>query len=320
MQKLFRFTDAVVFSFDGDAAGRRAARRALEVSLPHLKDGKDVAFLFLPAEHDPDSYIRAEGAPAFEALLAHAMPLSAFLVEELRREHPDDHAEGRAAMLHQAVEWIAQVRAPALSVLLRQWVAEAVRVPRQDLDHLLATVLPRPLVPEQRAERGTETPVGAPAGAAAWQGGRSGPPRAPQGRRESPMSLEDRLVACLLQEPALVHSVDPDPADADLAAPTLAAVADFIRGCPDTPNLASFLEAFRDGPHARAIERAVRRELPAIQASEGRELGDVLQAGLLRLMRQRDERELDELIQREQQGLGSEQDRERLQLLLQRRK
>ncbi len=65
VQKLFRFTDAVVFSFDGDSAGRRAARKALEGALPHATDVRNVKFLFLPPEHDPDSFIRANGHEAF---------------------------------------------------------------------------------------------------------------------------------------------------------------------------------------------------------------------------------------------------------------
>ena len=80
VQKLFRFTDAVVFSFDGDAAGRRAANRALEAALPHASDLRSVRFLFLPPEHDPDSYVRQLGAAAFEAQVVQAVPLSRQLV------------------------------------------------------------------------------------------------------------------------------------------------------------------------------------------------------------------------------------------------
>jgi len=65
VQKLFRFIDSVVFSFDGDEAGRRAARKALDVSLPFATDVRNVKFLFLPKEHDPDSYIREHGRDAF---------------------------------------------------------------------------------------------------------------------------------------------------------------------------------------------------------------------------------------------------------------
>ena len=70
VHKLFRFTDAVVFSFDGDAAGRRAARKALDGALPYATDVRSVKFLFLPAEHDPDSFIRAHGQDAFAQCIA----------------------------------------------------------------------------------------------------------------------------------------------------------------------------------------------------------------------------------------------------------
>ena len=89
--KLFRFTDTVVFSFDGDAAGRRAAGRALEAALPHATDTRTVRFLFLPAEHDPDSYIRDLGPEAFDAAVAQAVPLSAQLIASCRRRLRPGH-------------------------------------------------------------------------------------------------------------------------------------------------------------------------------------------------------------------------------------
>ena len=102
VQKLFRFTDSVVFSFDGDAAGRRAAGRALEASLPHATDTRSVRFLFLPAEHDPDSYVREFGAEAFEACVNGAVPLSRQIAEVAGAGHDLDTAEGRAHMLANA--------------------------------------------------------------------------------------------------------------------------------------------------------------------------------------------------------------------------
>ena len=100
--KLFRFTDAVVFSFDGDAAGRRAAARALEAALPHATDLRSVRFLFLPPEHDPDSYVRALGPAAFEAQLAQAVPLSRQMIEQAAEGTDLGSAEGRARLLAQA--------------------------------------------------------------------------------------------------------------------------------------------------------------------------------------------------------------------------
>lgn len=102
VHKLFRFTDAVVFSFDGDAAGRRAAGRALEAALPHASDTRNVRFLFLPAEHDPDSYVREFGTEAFERCVAEAVPLSRQLVEAAREGCDLSAAEGRARFLAQA--------------------------------------------------------------------------------------------------------------------------------------------------------------------------------------------------------------------------
>jgi DNA primase len=102
VQKLFRFTDAVVFSFDGDAAGRRAAARALEASLPLASDLRSVKFLFLPPEHDPDSFVRERGAAAFEKAVAEAVPLSRQLVELASEDTDPGSAEGRSRMLAQA--------------------------------------------------------------------------------------------------------------------------------------------------------------------------------------------------------------------------
>jgi DNA primase len=99
VHKLFRFTDSVVFSFDGDAAGRRAATRALEASLPHASDTRTIRFLFLPSEHDPDSYVREFGAEAFERCVAEAVPLSRQIAETARDGQDLDTAEGRAHML-----------------------------------------------------------------------------------------------------------------------------------------------------------------------------------------------------------------------------
>ena len=102
VQKLFRFTDTVVFSFDGDSAGRRAAGRALEAALPHATDLRNVRFLFLPPEHDPDSFVRELGAAAFDERVAQAVPLSRQLLDHASQGADLAQAEGRARMLAQA--------------------------------------------------------------------------------------------------------------------------------------------------------------------------------------------------------------------------
>ena len=118
VQKLFRFTDSVVFSFDGDAAGRRAARKALDGALPHASDVRSVKFLFLPAEHDPDSFIREFGNEAFARYVSEAVPLSRFLIEAAgegcdldQRRRPRPPGQQRQATLERPARRRAQ--APA---------------------------------------------------------------------------------------------------------------------------------------------------------------------------------------------------------------
>ena len=133
--KLFRSTDSVVFSFDGDAAGRRAASRALEAALPHATDSRTVRFLFLPPEHDPDSYVRTLGAAAFEQAIASAVPLSAQLVTEAEADCDLSSAEGRSRMLTQARPLAEQLPD---GLLRAQVVADLARRGGVALDILLA--------------------------------------------------------------------------------------------------------------------------------------------------------------------------------------
>jgi DNA primase len=100
--KLLRFSEQIVFSFDGDAAGRRAAARALEAVLPHASDTRSFRFLFLPAEHDPDSFIRERGPEAFEACIHEAFTLSRQLLAVAGDGCDLTTPEGRAKMLAQA--------------------------------------------------------------------------------------------------------------------------------------------------------------------------------------------------------------------------
>lgn len=108
IQKLFRFTEAVVFSFDGDSAGRRAASKAMLAALPYAQDTRSIKFLFLPPEHDPDSYVRANGTDAFAQQVLDAMPLSQFLLETARTQCDMSTPEGRARMASNAKPlWMA---------------------------------------------------------------------------------------------------------------------------------------------------------------------------------------------------------------------
>lgn len=135
VQKLLRQADEVVFCFDGDVAGRRAAWRALENSLSQLQDGKQVKFLLLPQQDDPDSFVRREGKEAFERLLAEAaIPLSAFALKELTERADMASAEGRAKFLQEAKPLVKQVSAPILGLMLRKRIAELGGISQAELE------------------------------------------------------------------------------------------------------------------------------------------------------------------------------------------
>ena len=135
--KLLRLADAVVFCFDGDAAGRKAAWRALEVSLPLAPDHKPIRFLFLPEGEDPDTYVRRHGREGFERKLREAETLSQFLLAQLRAECDLATAEGRSRLISIAKPHVHKLTAPALRLQLVNEIAQLARVAEGEIDRLL---------------------------------------------------------------------------------------------------------------------------------------------------------------------------------------
>ena len=136
VQKLFRFTDSVIFSFDGDAAGRRAARKALDAALPLATDVRIVKFLFLPPEHDPDSFIREHGKEAFARYVAQAVPLSQFLLDAAREGCDLHTAEGRARLASNARPLWELLPQGALKQQIMGDIADLVQLSNRELDEV----------------------------------------------------------------------------------------------------------------------------------------------------------------------------------------
>jgi len=137
LNRLFRVTNEVVFCFDGDRAGRQAAWRALENSLGHARDGRQLRFLFLPEGHDPDSLVGEEGREAFEARFADALPLSEFLVGQLAGQTDLSSVDGRARLAELARPLVQRVPEGIYRELLLDRLAEEVRMPAGRLLGLL---------------------------------------------------------------------------------------------------------------------------------------------------------------------------------------
>ena len=136
VQKLLRQVDRIVYCFDGDNAGRKAAWRALENSLDALPEQKSIGFVFLPEAEDPDSYVRAHGHEAFERLIAQAMPLSEFLLRELAQQCDMTSAEGRAKLVADAKPLLARLQTPLLRLQLVKRLAEASGFSQSEVERL----------------------------------------------------------------------------------------------------------------------------------------------------------------------------------------
>jgi DNA primase len=184
VQKLLRHTDQVVFSFDGDAAGRRAARRALEACLPYATDSRTLKFLFLPIEHDPDSYIRAHGTEAFEQLIREATPLSQFLMAIVTEEQDLLTAEGRARTQFDAKPLLQAMPASALRMQVLRQLAQITDSTVPELETLFDLSTPARNKFLKSAPRAI--------------------------RRKPPVELERKVLRMLLAHPELAHDLDQD--------------------------------------------------------------------------------------------------------------
>ena len=272
VQKLLRMADNLVFCFDGDKAGQRAAWRALEQSLPVVIDGKDVRFLFLPPEDDPDTFVRRLGKVAFLAELENAKHLSAFLFDELSAQVDLENEEGRTRLLILAKPLLSQITAPALSLMLQRKLAEIVGLGAIEIQRLIPVSAGNSSVGSaaggyafQSARgndgakddgRGTKK-----AGFGKW---RRGPePGAPAPRRKTaPAGLAAQLIARMLLKPALAGRFDVAVGEDDLSAIGSACrVAAFIRDHDFEVSQAQLMEHFRGSDDEAEITRAAMHPL-----------------------------------------------------------
>lgn len=133
LHRLVRYTSEIIFCFDGDQAGRTAAARAMQVIFPLMQDNLQIRFLFLPDGEDPDSMVRAEGKPAFEARLASALSLSAFFFQTISQQTDLTTMEGRARFTATALQSIKQIPCEILPEILLEELAKRARIDINEL-------------------------------------------------------------------------------------------------------------------------------------------------------------------------------------------
>ncbi len=278
VERLFRATDDIVFCFDGDAAGRRAAWRALESALPAMRQGHQIRFLFLPDGEDPDSLVRAQGKSGFEALLNKATPLSDYLIDTLSESINMQTMDGRARFIEQALPLLKRLPPDVYRHMLLERIGGLARL---ESGYLQDVVDGRKTLERQRRAAAAEPP------------GMDG-----SGVRRTPVRL---AIAMLLQRPALAAEINDIEALRPLhdlpGMPLLIQLLELGRDDPQIPTSA-LLERFHDSEHEAALWKLATWDHLVPEAGLEQEFADAMQ----QVRRMHDQRRLTYLNDRLQAG------------------
>lgn len=323
LRKLIRLADRIVFSFDGDAAGRRAARRALETCLPVCADDKRFDFLFLPTEHDPDSFVQEKGKEAFNHAIDQALTLSEFLVEALVADCDMQTPEGRALFQAHARPLLQQLPLTiALRAQIMRRIASLVELPVDELERYLAAKPARPVSSNADSSdwRDGNSSSGEPefaAGRKPWSKQRQS-----SVRRPLPNILDERIRILAATHPRLVHdwleehfssaAIDVVLSDDELFGADLLAWFELIGRLPVDSTFATLVEAIResDPDAAQALVGMSVSEVGSLGLDEAR---FEFRAALLGVQRKSISRRKATLVE---SGLKADEDRALYQRLV----
>ena len=293
LTRLFRLTEEVIFCFDGDSAGRAAAWRALEATLPQIREGRQIRFVFLPEGQDPDSFIRDNGAKAFEGALAEGVPLSDFLVRELALKVDMDSVDGRARLAELAKPLVQRIPQGVYRELLTERLAEAVGLSASKLHALFSK--------DQETGRGQRYARGI-------AGIRSARSQLQSG--VSKPSVVRRAITLLLNNPEAGQALDVEKL-AGVTRPGTDLLRELIETVQADPSLttAGILERWRNREEGRHLGKLAAVEIPD---DEDFDASAELEHSLDQLAAYRQRERMDNLVKKE--GLSSLSEAERTEL------
>jgi DNA primase len=251
LTKVFRQTHEVVFCFDGDRAGLKAAWRALENALPLAQDGREFKFMFLPEGHDPDTLVAEEGPEAFEIRMKEALPLSEYLVRQLITDVDLGHIDGRAKLKALAGPLFARMPAGIYREMLAEQLATRVGMPANKLKEFFAVGANKPVQSSELRVR---------------QPGRMSVGRGNLLTQAITLVLHHPAAAGLIEDPDLLSSIDK---------PGVSVLKELLEqaATASSPNTAMLLERWRDRPeHERLTTLAMQDPLVADSAAAAKEL------------------------------------------------
>jgi DNA primase len=232
---LFRNSPDVYFCFDGDAAGQRAAWKALESVLPRMKDGRQAFFLFLPDGEDPDSIVRSEGAAGFDTRLQQATPLSQFFYDELGKDVNLSTLDGKARLAERAKPLLAQIPDGAFGDLMRLRLGEITGVGVQQQPALPEKPKTVSRVPAQTQKR----------------------------------SLVRGAITVLLQQPSLALSLEPPYGFKDLNQPGMGLLVELLSLVHARPEITTgaLLQHFSEHEDLAALQKLASEVVPGNESA-----------------------------------------------------
>ena len=278
LQRLFRAASKVIFCFDGDRAGRKAAWRAMEIAIPFMQDGRQIKFLLLPDGEDPDSLIRQEGLAAFEQRIVDATALNAFLFDSLTAKLDMSQMDQRAKLATQARPLIQKLPQGNFKSMMYAHLSELVGVTQ----HEEASA-----PPVEYQEHFSAAPSTAPSAAT------------PPAQEEMRLHEHVQAAICsLLQKPGLVEIANEFELDTKQSAAGIELLDQLIGMINVQPeiNTAQLIERLRDSRHIEKLSQLAIKDLMLEEDQQETYLRDTM----VRLERQQLEQQIDSLLQ---QGL-----------------
>jgi DNA primase len=243
LNRLFRLTENVTFSFDGDRAGKAAAWRALENALPQVREGRQIRFIFLPEGHDPDSFVNEFGSDAFIKELDNGVALSDFLIGELASQVDMTTVDGKARLAELAKPLIHKIPQGVYRELLVESLAETVGLSASKLEKMIGQA------PDPATGRRENVTVSRQTGRARMPGGRP--------------SVVRRAITLLLNNPAAADKLDIEKL-AGVNRPGVGLLHDLIETVQEEPNIttAGLLERWRHDDEGRHLGKLAAIEVP----------------------------------------------------------
>ena len=237
IQKLFRSVHQLIFCYDGDQAGQKAAWRALENTLPILRDGLEARFLFLPDGEDPDSMVRKEGKDAFETRLENATPLSEFLFDKLLKEIDTSSMDGKARLAKTARPLLSTIPESVFRDLMYKRLSELVGISDEKLQGERVTA---------EAEKVSKQPA-----------------TRSRGNRDIKQNATRDAIALLLQHPELAGETNLPDYFASASIQGFSLLHALYQTARDNPTISSsaLLERWRDKKDFEILQKLIQRNV-----------------------------------------------------------